>query len=228
MKLFSLKGYQEASGHIISWCYLSDLEIYAIKRTNGIDYLKSVRDFQEAYPHFDLMVLGMKRLIYGEEHEWAKWLSKKLWEAYKFNKWDVIRPTRVERIEDKAKIDPNTNLPKVVLKYAKPCTLKKIPLREMPQDFTPHFKWWYYDNHTGEAVISLVKNGKGETIRVLEPMWLINLSLQDIDTLYYNKMMFRMEDMMMALQFEMVIRICFAYQIHAGADLTKCAKLLRG
>jgi len=36
--------------------------------------------------------------------------------------------------------------------------MKKKPLKKLPLDFTSHFKWWYFDGKTKEAVIVLYKD----------------------------------------------------------------------
>ena len=76
----------------------------------------------------------------------------------------------------------------VVLRYKLPKTMKRVPIRKMPQNFQAHFRWWYYDEVTGEAVIMLERGEKNwETIRVFEPMWLVNLSREDVYALYNQR-----------------------------------------
>lgn len=106
--------------------------------------------------------------------------------------------------------------PRVMLKWSPPRTMSKIPLREMSQDFTPHFKWWYYDWRTGEAVIVLNKEGKMDTIRVFDRMWLKNLCADDVYTLYKWPLFYDSQDIVQALQFQNVIGLCFTFEIHAG------------
>jgi len=104
--------------------------------------------------------------------------------------------------------------------------MKKIPLRKMPQDFSSFFKWWYYDSRAHEAVIVLEKPSGWETIRVFDPMWLTNLSQEDVYTLYKCHIFFKLDVMPQALQYINVIRLCFAYDIHAGINWKKRFKEL--
>ena len=88
----------------------------------------------------------------------------------------------------------------------------------MPLDFSSKFKWWYFDGKAKEAVIVLYEDGEWTDIRVFDPMWLTNLSRDDVYTLYKNQIMFKEEEMLQALQYHRVIRICFAYDLHNGVD----------
>ena len=49
-------------------------------------------------------------------------------------------------------------------------------------------------------------------------MWLLNLSEEDIYILYKIEVFFELNDMDQALQFIRVIRLCFAYEIHASVN----------
>ncbi|KAD4180177.1 hypothetical protein E3N88_28768 [Mikania micrantha] len=77
--------------------------------------------------------------------------------------------------------------------------MKNIPLRKICQDFSDSFRWWYYDRRTAEAVIVLCKESAWDTIRIFDPMWLTNLSLEDVKTLYRCQIFFDVGDMEQAL-----------------------------
>ncbi|KAD3640039.1 hypothetical protein E3N88_29262 [Mikania micrantha] len=88
----------------------------------------------------------------------------------------------------------------------------------MRKDFMDGFRWWYYDGRTGEAVIVLCKDKQWETVRIFDPMWLTNLSHKDVQALFRHQIFFDVQDMVQALQFMRVIRLCSIFKIHAGAD----------
>ena len=130
---------------------------------------------------------------------------------------------RIENLEQKelmiknsTEFDPVTKRPKVTLKWKPPKVMKVIPLPKLKQDFSRHFRWWYYDWRSSEAVIVLDVDGNWETIRILDPMWLTNLSEDDVYTLYKCQIFFDVRDMDQALRYMRVIRVCFAHKIHAG------------
>lgn len=54
-----------------------------------------------------------------------------------------------------------------------------------------------------------------ETIQIFDPMWLTNLSASDVYTLYRWPLVYDTQDMVQALQFQNVIRLYFAFEIHA-------------
>ncbi|MFS8006308.1 hypothetical protein Hanom_Chr14g01247711 [Helianthus anomalus] len=64
-----------------------------------------------------------------------------------------------------------------------------MPLRAMEQDFYEDFQGSMYNQSTAEAVISLhdKSTGKSRRISMLDPMWLVNFSMKDIDCLFYKK-----------------------------------------
>ncbi|MFS7918105.1 hypothetical protein Hanom_Chr03g00196961 [Helianthus anomalus] len=74
--------------------------------------------------------------------------------------------------------------------------MKNMPLKKIEPDFYREFKGWYYDPKTCEAVISLRNedNWIWRSIRMLDPMWLVNCSKKDIECLFFNKIWFLPED----------------------------------
>jgi hypothetical protein len=161
-------------------------------------------------------VLARLPMLYVDNNDQSGYFSRHLeWEYW--NKWQNFKPQWPKRkVTDE--VDPKTGKPKIILKYKKPDCLKKIPLRMMPQDFTPRFDRWFYDNRTGEAVIALIKDGKPtEHIRVYDPMWLVNLSETDIKTLYHAEFLYLAQDIEQALVYPRVIRVCYAFGVHSGS-----------
>ncbi|KAI3814012.1 hypothetical protein L1987_18751 [Smallanthus sonchifolius] len=187
-------------------------------------YTKVYRLKGHKYPHdfktlpaFEVNQLARLKLLYSESSGLSEWFERQLQYEYR-KKWVNFKPQMPTRYIHKEKVHPITKKPLIVLKWKPPTIMKKIPLRKMIQDFSDQFKWWYYDGRTGEAVIVLCKEGSWETIRVFDPLWLTNLSEQDVTTLYKYQPFFEVADIDQALQYVKVIRICFAFDIHAGVN----------
>ncbi|MFS8003839.1 hypothetical protein Hanom_Chr13g01218601 [Helianthus anomalus] len=87
---------------------------------------------------------------------------------------------RPRRRVSKTKIDPVTGKGKVtwVINPAKVVTRIKLP-EEVPVCLNK-FKKWFYDSHTGEAVIRSTEN---EDIRILDPMDVFMFGLSDLTVL---------------------------------------------
>ncbi|KAD5960922.1 hypothetical protein E3N88_12395 [Mikania micrantha] len=213
-KVYRTKGYK-AGGQILSWAYFHDLGCYAVNRENGIDYFKHPHDFK-TLPGFEVNQLARLNMLYSEDSGMSAWFSRQIKYEYR-KRWVNFQPQQPERYY-LPEIDGDTRKHKVILKWLPPRVLKKIPLRKMRQDFMDGFRWWYYDGRTGEAVIVLCKDKKWETVRIFDPMWLTNLSQKDVQALFRNQIFFDVPDMVQALQFMRVIRLCSIFKIHAGAD----------
>jgi len=156
-------------------------------------------------------------MLYANSDPMAAFFQRLLRREYRSG-WKMLKPQLPKRLFSKTEIDPISKRLKVTLKYKFPRVMKKVPLRKMPLDFSSHFKWWYFDGRTKEAVIVLDRDGSWETIRVFDPMWLTNLSRDDIYTLYKCQIFFQEEDALQALQYHRVIRLCFAYDVHNGVN----------
>ncbi|KAD5507936.1 hypothetical protein E3N88_15639 [Mikania micrantha] len=213
-KVYRTKGYK-AGGQILSWAYFHDLGCYAVKREKGIDYFKHPHDFK-TLPGFEVNQLARLNMLYSEDSGMSAWFSRQIKYEYR-KRWVNFQPQQPERYY-LPEIDGDTRKHKVILKWLPPRVLKRIPLRKMRQDFMDGFRWWYYDGRTGEAVIVLCKDKKWETVRIFDPMWLTNLSHKDVQALFRNQIFFDVPDMVQALQFMRVIRLCSIFKIHAGAD----------
>ncbi|MFS8034686.1 hypothetical protein Hanom_Chr17g01584101 [Helianthus anomalus] len=59
-------------------------------------------------------------------------------------------------------------------------------------------------------------DGIWRVIRILDPMWFVNLSEKDIECLYFNKICYEVPEKTQAMQYQVVIRTCYAYEIHSG------------
>ena len=100
--------------------------------------------------------------------------------------------------------------------------MTKIPLVPIEQEFSDKFIFWYYNYVTSEAVIVLKNDPKiCRKIRVYDPMWLVNLSKEDVKTLHLNQIHFQDQDADQAVRLQKMVRYCFAKKVHAGCDWSK-------
>ncbi|KAD7477273.1 hypothetical protein E3N88_00409 [Mikania micrantha] len=65
----------------------------------------------------------------------------------------------------------------------KPKVFKRPRLRKVEQDWNPFFKFWFYDDRTSEGVIVLKQDDNWRVIRMLDPIWIVNCSKDDVDLL---------------------------------------------
>ncbi|MFS8007218.1 hypothetical protein Hanom_Chr14g01258351 [Helianthus anomalus] len=98
----------------------------------------------------------------------------------------------------------------------RPRAMKHMPLMKIEQDFQNEFRWWEYDPETGEVIIVLKTECLWGAIRILDPMWLVNLSEKDVGRLYYNKIVHQVQDVVQAMQYQNVIKIRYTYEINSG------------
>ncbi|MFS7915715.1 hypothetical protein Hanom_Chr02g00168501 [Helianthus anomalus] len=93
----------------------------------------------------------------------------------------------------------------VTLKIKVPRCLKNMPLCAMEQDFYEDFQGWVYNQSTAEAVISLFDKKTGEARRI-----------NDIDCLFFNKIVYDGPDKAHAQQYQKMANLCFAKDINSG------------
>ncbi|MFS7912960.1 hypothetical protein Hanom_Chr02g00136061 [Helianthus anomalus] len=69
----------------------------------------------------------------------------------------------------------------------------------------------YYDPETAEAVISLesLMTHLYRGLRIINPMWLVNLSKKDVECLFYNKIWYLPEDEEQAMQYQKIINVFY-------------------
>ncbi|XP_035834014.1 putative leucine-rich repeat-containing protein DDB_G0290503 [Helianthus annuus] len=206
-------------GDILSWGYLEDLNVYAIRREQGVQYFRCISDLA-TLPWWDVDELvvtkNIKQHYYGPE---VKQRDQKLWNYIKYQAtinypdWKPQFPKRIVKYTAKGEKD-------VTLDVKPPKCLKSMPLRAIEQDFYDLFQAWLYNPSTAEAVISLYDKDAGEArkICILDPMWLVNCSKKDIDCLFVNKIIYDKKDKAIAQQYQSVVDVCFAKEINSGKN----------
>ena len=202
-------------GEAISWKYIGELNCIAIKRRYGVQYFASVHDLR-TLPYWDVRAIVKKKLMGAERNGYVRHYVDML--VYEANtRWKNYRPQFPQRIVKHNEIEAN-GLPRVILKYKPPKTMTKIPMMKMEQDVCHNLRCWYYHSVTGEAVLVLAGKQRWRTIRILDPIWIVNMSKSDIECLFLNQLLYLPEDYDLAKQFIDVVSFCYAYEVHAGSD----------
>ncbi|MFS7918111.1 hypothetical protein Hanom_Chr03g00197021 [Helianthus anomalus] len=127
----------------------------------------------------DLKVYAIKGEFGVQYFKYLKDLKNLPW-------WDIEELVKMKNILQYIwgpEIDPVTGEKDITLHIKRPRCMKNMPLKKIEPDFYREFKGWYYDPKTCEAVISLRNkdNWMWRSIRVLDPMWLVNCSKKDIE-----------------------------------------------
>ncbi|MFS7936323.1 hypothetical protein Hanom_Chr05g00414191 [Helianthus anomalus] len=149
-------------GDIISWGYLEDLKVYAIRREEGVQYFEFLSDIS-SLPWWDADELvktkNIKQFYFGpqvrqhDQHLWnyIKWQAK--------NGYPDWKPQYLKQI-----VTYLENGRKDITLDVKPhkC-LKNMPLRAIEQYFHDLFQGWLYNETTDEAVISLYDKSTGKS-----------------------------------------------------------------
>ncbi|MFS7984267.1 hypothetical protein Hanom_Chr11g00984491 [Helianthus anomalus] len=91
----------------------------------------------------------------------------------------------------------------------------------MEQDMLANMALWCYDLDTHEVVIVFRKD-KGN-FRILDPMWIVNMSATDIDWLFRHDIFYEDKDASLALRFQRVACYCYYQGIHTGSSWSETA-----
>ncbi|MFS8024958.1 hypothetical protein Hanom_Chr16g01469391 [Helianthus anomalus] len=127
----------------------------------------------------------------------------------------VAKPTIPEAQVDYMKFEKSTSTGRYKLVYQLVRVMDKIPLMPMKQNFLENMALWCYDSNTHEVVI--VFKDDQENFRMLDPMWMVNMSAADINKLFRHDIFYEDKDAPQALQFQRVACFCFYRGIHAGS-----------
>ncbi|KAF5768070.1 hypothetical protein HanXRQr2_Chr14g0632081 [Helianthus annuus] len=158
-------------GDILSWGYLEDLQVYAIRREQGVQYFEFLSDIQ-TLPWWDVEELvqtkNIKKFYHGmdvKQHNQHLWKYIKLQAKARFPDWKPLYPKQIVTILENGEKD-------ITLDIKPPRCLKNMPLRAMEQDSYEDFQGWLYNESTAEAVTSLFDKSKGGSrrISILDPM----------------------------------------------------------
>ncbi|KAI3815602.1 hypothetical protein L1987_15276 [Smallanthus sonchifolius] len=139
-------------GRIISWFYDNDIKLFAIKRYDGVQYLKPRIKYFNTLPRCEMNGLSSKPLINRSKFGLADVIANLMKREGSPGKYERLKPQKGKRVKN---MDHKTG--KVTWKYKfRPVrAVHMIPLKKIPQNFLGNMKWWYVDVNTGEARMSL-------------------------------------------------------------------------
>ncbi|MFS7905107.1 hypothetical protein Hanom_Chr01g00043851 [Helianthus anomalus] len=183
-------------GDIISWGFLPQVNVYAIRREFGVQYFEYIQDIM-SLPWWDVEELSKVRTLNYpvRKHDVAIWGLMKF-EAFRgFKHW---KPHYLKKVR---RVNPETGNVETILKIKKPKVLKNIPVLKMEQDLYTGFIYWVYSCLSTEVVITYRVENEVRYIHVFDPLWLVNCSAKDIECLFVNKIGFKVEDKDQAMQF---------------------------
>ncbi|MFS7929074.1 hypothetical protein Hanom_Chr04g00328291 [Helianthus anomalus] len=156
----------EATDKIISWMYSNLRGMFVVKRRGDLFSL----------PRWDLRELGRLDILNPGDRsvggDFERLIAKECNRGFPNQ-----RTQRPRRRVSKTTIDPVTGKGKVtwVINPAKVVT--RINLPDKVAICLNNFKKWFYDSHTGEAMI---RSNENEDIRILDPMDLFMFGLSDL------------------------------------------------
>ncbi|KAD6795654.1 hypothetical protein E3N88_06550 [Mikania micrantha] len=201
-------------GRIVSYGYfhnipgsLADKGCYVVKMIDGCQYFGKALDLM-SLPSFECMTLSRLKMIKPIQTKHNETFEKLLKKEARTG-WSLLSPQVRDRIHG----------------YAKPTLFKRPRLRMMEQNWNQYFKFWFYDEQTAEAVILLKQEDKWRVIRMLDPVWIVNCSKDDIDLLNmaeiyaddgHHDVGINYKDM--AVQYQTIARMCYTLGIHYGCN----------
>ncbi|KAI3811484.1 hypothetical protein L1987_21208 [Smallanthus sonchifolius] len=126
-------------GRIIGWFYDNDTKLFAIKRSDSVQYLKRRIKYFNTLQRCEMNGLASKPLINRSKFDLADVIANLIKREGGSGKYERLNPQKGKRVKI---IDQKTG--KVTWKYKfKPVRdVHKIPLKKIPQDFLGNMKWW--------------------------------------------------------------------------------------
>ncbi|MFS7992579.1 hypothetical protein Hanom_Chr12g01083971 [Helianthus anomalus] len=205
----------QARGRIISWMFVKELHCMVVKRESGLQYFSTLLSIL-SLPFYDVAVLAQLDVINRVEDKMVDLFAKKIRLERRKGWKDPLYQPQFHRYEQiKFTLDPETNTARYRLVYDPPKVMKKIPLLKMKTDFLGNFRCWVYDADTGEAVILFRDNQ--ENFRMIDPMWITNMSRSDIIFLKDHEINYLVRDRDQAMKFQKMALYCFNLLVNAGS-----------
>ncbi|KAM0006802.1 hypothetical protein Hdeb2414_s0161g00818611 [Helianthus debilis subsp. tardiflorus] len=169
----------------------------AVKREHDIQYFSSLLSIL-SLPFYDVAALTKLELINRSKFEGATLFARKLKINLRIGwKDELYKPQFPIYQQIKYTLDPSTNTAKCKLVYRPVKVMDEIPQMPMKQNFLENMVLWCYDSDAHEAVI--VFKDDQENFRMLDPMWIINMSASDINKLFHHDIFYEDKDTYQAL-----------------------------
>lgn len=162
-------------GRIISWKFKKELQPFAIKRTDGIQYFRKKVKVFGSLPRCELNHLDQIDLINPDGDKDAQKIEKLVKRQLRRGGGLFFTPTMGNR---KIVTDPQTGKNRIKVSYPAARCLKSVPLMKIPQDFLKDMSTWFYNGKTGEA--EFMDQSYHIFFRLYDPVNLINFSKKDL------------------------------------------------
>ncbi|MFS7988563.1 hypothetical protein Hanom_Chr11g01036321 [Helianthus anomalus] len=202
-------------GKILSWMFVKEIHCVAIKREHGIQYFNSMLSIL-TLPFYDVVALSKLEIINRSNYYGATLFERKL-KLERIRGWkdESYKPQFPVYQQIKYTLDPLTDTARYKLIYQPAKVMDKIPLMSMKQIFLDDMALWCYDLDSHEAVILL--KGNKDNFCMLDPMWIVNMSADDINKLFRHDIFYEDDDAHQALRFQRVACFCYYRGIHASS-----------
>ncbi|KAI3742493.1 hypothetical protein L1987_60177 [Smallanthus sonchifolius] len=208
-----------ATGMILAVRFEEDKQLFAIKRSGGVQYLKLTSEAFNSLPKYDLVNLANCDLLSHSSHAVAMGLWLTLQREARSGKFEYFKPQVPRRVKDKHVVHPMTKKHIKRLVYKPVQCETKIPLSKLPLDILGDMWYWYVDPKTGEAVVmGKDKSASGnmvpkEVIRIFDEVCFINFSVNDLEVLA-DKYCIHTDDWtkLLSAKYDKLIKFCLDYK----------------
>ncbi|KAI3795104.1 hypothetical protein L1987_37749 [Smallanthus sonchifolius] len=204
---------------ILAVRYEEDKQLFAIKRSGGVQYLKPTSEAFNSLPKYDLVNLANRDLLSHSNNAVAMGLWVTLQREARSGNFEYLKPQVPRRVKDKHDVHPVTKKPIKRLVYKPVRCETKILLSKLPQDILGDMWYWYVDPKTGEAVV--MSKGKSESgnmvpkevIRIFDEVCFINFSVNDLEVLA-DKYCIHTDEWtkLLSAKYDKLIKFCLDYK----------------
>ncbi|KAI3794928.1 hypothetical protein L1987_37569 [Smallanthus sonchifolius] len=204
---------------ILAVRYEEDKQLFTIKRSGGVQYLKPTSEAFNSLPKYDLVNLANHDLLSHSNNAVAMGLWVTLQREARQGNFEYLKPQVPRRVKDKHVVHPVTKKPIKRLVYKPVRCETKIPLSKLPQDILGDMWYWYVDPKTGEAVV--MSKGKSESgnmvpkevIGIFDEVCFINFSVNDLEVLA-DKYCIHIDEWtkLLSAKYDKLIKFCLDYK----------------
>ncbi|KAI3725226.1 hypothetical protein L1987_65006 [Smallanthus sonchifolius] len=120
---------EQCVGRIISWFYDDESKLFAIKRSDGVQYLKPRIKYFNTLPRCEINVLASKPLINRSKNGLADVIANFIKKEGSSGKYDRLKPQKGKSVKN---TDPKTGKVTWRYKYKPVRAIHNIPLKKIP------------------------------------------------------------------------------------------------
>ncbi|XP_071728249.1 uncharacterized protein [Rutidosis leptorrhynchoides] len=138
-----------AKGKIIVWAYIKEFDVYAIKKDFAVDYIKHAHEFKSLH-YFEFMKVARLNMLYRDHVGIPDILARKIRRSF-MSKDFVGLDLSFRKIFYRT--NKKTGERRKIVRYEAVKYIRKVLVKKMPQNFSPRFRWWYYNERSEEMRI---------------------------------------------------------------------------